>query len=138
MIPLKTSVLAILLFVAAIAVNAETVASEPVLTFTADDDYESVKENLQLAITGQGLRISGTLHVQEMLARTSKDLGYDSNIYAQAESFEFCSADISHRMIRADPRNLTVCPFTISFYTLAANPEQVFPSKDPCGEARRS
>ncbi len=70
--------------------------------------------------------VSGTLHVQDMLTRTGKDLGFEENVYLRAESVEFCSALMSHLMVSADPRNLVVCPFTIAAYELAENPGQVY------------
>ena len=98
----------------------------PMVVHETDDDFPTVKENLEMAITGQGLLVSGTLHVSEMLHRTAADLGYDQNVYAKAESLEFCSAALSHRMIRVHPANLAVCPFTIGIYTLRDDPQQVY------------
>lgn len=100
--------------------------SAPMVIHPTNDDFETVKENLEIAITGQGLLVSGTLHVSDMLHRTVTDLGYEQNVYAKAESLEFCSAALSHRMIRVHPANLAVCPFTIGIYTLRDNPEQVY------------
>jgi uncharacterized protein (DUF302 family) len=92
------------------------------------DDFETTKENLEMAITGQGLRVSGTLHVSEMLNRTGKDLGFDKQIFAKAESLEFCSALISHKMAVADSANISVCPFTIAVYSYTKKPETVYVS----------
>ena len=92
---------------------------------SVDDDFETTKENLELAITGKGLRVSGTLHVSEMLNRTGKDLGFNKQIFAKAESIEFCSALISHKMAVADPANISICPFTIAVYSYTEKPEQV-------------
>lgn len=96
----------------------------PVKVFTATGtDYATVKFFLTEAIKNKGLLISGTLHVQDMLARTAGDLGYGVSPYRHAESVEFCSADLSHQMIQAHPANLTVCPFTIAVYTLTGDEE---------------
>ena len=46
-------------------------------TATTDISYANIKENIEMAITDQGLIISGTLHISDMLNRTGKDLGFD-------------------------------------------------------------
>ncbi|MCP5017164.1 MAG: DUF302 domain-containing protein, partial [Ketobacter sp.] len=38
-------------------------------------------------------------------------------VFKKAESIEFCSALMSHRMMSADPSNLVLCPFTIAVYS---------------------
>ena len=98
----------------------------PVVVYPASSEFEDVIENVKMAITDRGMLVSGTLHVQDMLARTAKDLGFEKNVYLHAESVEFCSALMSHRMVSADPRNLVICPFTIAAYELADNPGQVY------------
>ncbi len=96
------------------------------ITYKTSDDYEMVRESLEIAIIGQGLVISGTLHIQEMLDRTASDLGFNKRIYSAAESFEFCSSMISHIMTAADPGNITVCPFTVSVYQLISDPNHTY------------
>ncbi len=100
--------------------------SEPVVVYAASSDFEDVVDNIKMAVEERGMLVSGTLHVQEMLARTGKDLGFEKNVYLRAESVEFCSALMSHRMVLADPRNLVICPFTIAAYELADKPGQVY------------
>ena len=101
-------------------------ADDPVVTYPASGSYEEVVEALRTAVTNRGLLVSGTLHVQEMLERTGKDLGFPDPIYLRAESVEFCSAQMSHQMIAVDPRNLVICPFTVAVYVLASEPDQVY------------
>ena len=99
--------------------------TSPVFIYKTQDDFDTVKENLELAIMDRGLIVSGTLHVNDMLTRTGNDLGYPKAIYEKAESIEFCSASMSHRMVNADPSNLVVCPFTIGIYILNDDPNTV-------------
>ena len=101
-------------------------ADEPVVSYPANGSFEEVLETLKTAVTNRGMLVSGTLHVQEMLERTGQDLGFPDPVYLKAESVEFCSAQMSHRMIAADPRNLVICPFTVAVYLLANEPEQVY------------
>ncbi len=119
---------ALILTLAALAslADAQPTLPGPVQLYMADDDYDDVKENLEIAITDRGLLISGTLHVSDMLNRTAKDLGYKKQVYLKAESLEFCSAKLSHEMVLLDPGNLTVCPFTIALYVLKEQPKQVY------------
>ncbi|MCU7945641.1 MAG: hypothetical protein KZQ72_03185, partial [Candidatus Thiodiazotropha sp. (ex Cardiolucina cf. quadrata)] len=72
----------------------------PVKVFTSEESFEDVVENIKMAIIERGLLVSGTLHVSEMLNRTATDLGF-SQLFSKAESVEFCSALMSHKMAQA-------------------------------------
>lgn len=111
---------------AAVSVVQTAAAGDAVVVYPAAEAFEEVVESIKMAITERGLLVSGTLHVAEMLERTGKDLGYEQPVYARAESVEFCSAAISHRMIAVDARNLVICPFTVAAYSLAVEPDQVY------------
>ena len=105
---------------------AEVVApTMPIATYESEDDFATVKENVVNAIINHGLTISNTLHISEMLNRTGKDLGFPNPVYISAESIEFCSASISHKMTQLSPLNLTICPFTIAIYNQPNKPDQV-------------
>jgi len=118
---------ALLLLGYSLAVLAEPVLNnEPIMLYRSNETFETVKENLETAITNQGLSVSGTLHVSEMLTRTGPDLGFPKPVYQQAESLEFCSALMSHRMTQASPLNAAICPFTIALYVKTEEPNQVY------------
>lgn len=107
--------------------QAELVTDEgAVVIYRTADDFDMIKESVEMAITNRGMLVSSTLHVSDMLNRTGKDLGFDKAVYAKAESVEFCSALMSHRMTQIDPANLTICPFTVSVYVKSDEPEQVY------------
>ncbi len=118
--------------------------ASPVVVYESPYDYETTRENLELALLDQGLSVSGTLHVSDMLARTGKDLGFPEQVYVKAESLEFCSALMSQRMTALDPANLVICPFTIALYVRADEPKQVYVAfrrqfmLDPDGEVARA
>ena len=101
------------------------VASEDVVVYPVEGEFDEVKDLILEAITEQGLQVSGTLHISDMLNRTAGALGVEQAAYQQAESIEFCSAKISHIMTQADPRNLVVCPFTVAIYVLPTSPQTV-------------
>jgi len=48
--------------------------------------------------------------------------------FLQAETVEFCSARISHRLVQANHENILLCPFTISIYVLSDDPDHVYVS----------
>lgn len=103
------------------------VATDPITVYYVDgESFEDIKENVEMAITDRGLAVSGTLHVQEMLDRTGGDLGFGQGPYIKAESLEFCSALISHKMIKTHPYNMGICPFTVAIYILRDEPERVY------------
>lgn len=105
-----------------------TPADAPIAVYQTDDDYETVKSNLELAITGRGMVISSTLHISDMFQRTAQDTGLSDTLYDQAEAFEFCSIRLSHQMSSAHPANLSICPLAIGFYTLQDQPGVVYVS----------
>ncbi|MEN8179225.1 MAG: DUF302 domain-containing protein [Pseudomonadota bacterium] len=99
----------------------------PMVIYQSEEPFEDVIDNIKMAIEERGMLVSGTLHVSEMLNRTGPDLGY-KQVFEKAESVEFCSASISHQMTQAAPENMTICPFTISVYIKAGEPDQLFVS----------
>jgi uncharacterized protein (DUF302 family) len=111
---------------APIALAAPSGTPPPTVVYKANASYEEVKEFINLAIEGRGLLVRGMSHVSEMLNRTGKDLGYTTEVFSQAENFEFCSADLSHQMVAVDPSNATTCPLVISVYILTSEPGQVY------------
>lgn len=119
--------LGLLYFMLPMVVHANpTIDNAAMAIYQTEDDFETVKENAKMAIMDQGLIISNTLHISEMLTRTGEDLGFPNAVYEQAEALEFCSARLSHLMAQAGPMNLTACPFTIAIYTLPNQADTVF------------
>lgn len=102
-----------------------TKSSDPVAVFKASGAFEDVVENVKLAIEARGMLVSGILHISDMLNRTGPDLGFRPE-FEQAESVEFCSALISHKMTQVSPENMAICPFTISVYVRVAEPDLVY------------
>ncbi len=116
------------LFLTLIMVMHTSWAEHHYVTYPSTNDYQTTKENIELAIDGRGMLVSGTLHISEMLNRTGPDLGIKKPVFIKAESVEFCSSEISHKMVQASAVNLTVCPFTVSVYVLSNEPERVYVS----------
>jgi len=90
--------------------------------------YEDIRDDVELAITGTGIKINTIAHTGDMLIRTGKDLGAKKIIYKHAEAFEFCSATVSRTSMEADPRNFIFCPYIIYVYQLSKDKEIVYVS----------
>lgn len=86
--------------------------------FKAHGSYQEVRDQVQSAIEGKGLKTNTTHKIADMLDRTGKDLGKTKRVYENAEQFDFCSADVSRRMMEADPHAIAMCPYLISVYKL--------------------
>lgn len=118
-------------FLLGISLNCSSESKLPTkespITYTShtEEDFEGVKEAVEMAIGDQGLIVSGTLHISEMLNRTGKDLGFKP-IYKIAEGVEFCSSKISHLMAQVHPSNVSMCPFTVVIYQLTDEPEKTY------------
>jgi len=54
--------------------TAQAAESYAVL-FKAQGNYQDVRDNLQMAIEGKGLKITNSNHIADMLERTCKDIG---------------------------------------------------------------
>ena len=72
---LRTGLLGLAL--AAGSLSAEPAPDPVVVTYPASGTFDEVLENVKWAITGRGLLVSGTLHVQEMLERCLKMSGLE-------------------------------------------------------------
>lgn len=97
-------------------------------TFVSKGSFADVRDNLELAITGRGIVINNVSHIGKMLARTGKDIGATTDVYAHAEAVEFCSASVSRTMMEADPHNIIFCPYIISVYSLPGDADRVYVS----------
>lgn len=104
----------------------QTHAAEDTIVMTrVEGDFVDVSANIRAAIIGKGINIANTLPASEMLHRTGPAFGYNNDVYLDAITYEFCSASISHKLARAHPDNIVLCPFTISVYVVSDEPGYV-------------
>ena len=96
-----------------------------VTTVTVEARFTDVLDSVKSAIVGRGINVAHILPASEMLNRTAGAFGVKENIFIEAQTVEFCSAKISHHLVRANPENIVLCPFTISIYVLAKDPDHV-------------
>lgn len=115
----------------------------PVIIRSVNGDFDSVWEDLNIALSNRGLVVSGVSHVQKMLDRTGKALGRTKKIFARAKVLEFCSAVVSRDMMEKDPHFIAFCPYQIAVYTVAGQEGKVYLSyrsliwNDASGKAAR-
>ena len=96
--------------------------------YVVNSSYEFVRDDLELAITGRGIKVNNISHIGRMLARTGKDLGASKKIFEHAEAFEFCSATVSRGTMEADPHNIVFCPYIIAVYSLPGEKDKTYVS----------
>ncbi|MBR9652323.1 DUF302 domain-containing protein [Thalassovita aquimarina] len=98
---------------AGLALTASIASADGIVSYTTDDSFEDVVFGLENAILDQGLVIDGTSHVGDMLERTKADVGSDVTIFTHADVYSFCSANLSRKVMEADPMNIRFCPYDI-------------------------
>ena len=124
--PLMISLVLLLVAIVAAVPQRSALADDgPFVTKTVEADFDEVFTGLKDVITGKGINIAHTLGASEMLNRTGPAFGVKKNIYINAETVEFCSAKLSHKLAAADPRNVVLCPFAISVYVTTKEPKKV-------------
>lgn len=86
--------------------------------------FEDVMQDLQDAIINKGFVIDYIGNVDDMLKRTGGAVGGESP-YIAAKYLHFCSAQLTHGAVEADPLNLAVCPYVVFVYEAKADPGTV-------------
>lgn len=94
--------------------------------FSTESTFEDAKDDLLEAIEDNGLVISYTSHAKTMLENTAAISGVTKAVYNDAEILLFCKADLSHKLVAGNPHNIVLCPYSISIYVLADEPETVY------------
>jgi len=96
---------------AALCLPAALCAQEAIVT-PYDGSFDDATFAIESAIVDAGLVIDYVSHVGDMLARTRSDVG-GSDLFDAAQTFLFCSAVVSRRVMEADPMNIVHCPYGI-------------------------
>lgn len=116
----------LLLFAVTTVSLADAGGRDYMRTYVVQSNYEFVRDDLELAITGRGIKINNISHIGDMLARTGRDLGAKKQIFGHAEAFEFCSATVSRATMEADPHNIVFCPYIITVYSLPGDKDKTY------------
>ena len=97
-------VLVSLLFLGTACVNAEPPRADYMKLFTVEGSFANVRADVEMAITDRGMIINNVSHISNMLARTGKDIGAGTQIFAEAEALDCVSETLS----AADPDALAL------------------------------
>ena len=92
--------------------------------------FDDVYDELKNAIIEEGLAIDYVGNVDQMLERTSQvnigeSVDQKKPVYLFAKYMQFCSSAITHKAVRADPQNLSMCPFLVFIYETQEAARQV-------------
>lgn len=85
------------------------------------DTLSAVKETIQ----SRGINIAHTSPPKDVLERTAAAFGITEHVLKEGEIVEFCSMKISHELVKANPLNVTLCPFALTVYVLNSDPGNV-------------
>lgn len=91
-----------------------------------DLPFADTRLALENAIIGQGLKIENVMELHALLERTAADFQAPESPYVNAQSFDFCSTALVHKMAALHPQNPSVCPLIIFFYSLKTAPEKSY------------
>jgi len=105
--------------------SSNALADEVTYTRTIQADIEDIRVDVENAISNRAFVIDFHAKVGDMLNRTAADVGSETDIYLHADSWQFCSAVLSRKMMEADPLNIAFCPYVIFAYTTTKNPSEV-------------
>ncbi|MBN9670275.1 DUF302 domain-containing protein [Roseibium aggregatum] len=120
------SVLAAAAFICGGAASADGGASpEGVTVYEVSGAFEDIRFDLENAIVNRGLVIDYVSHIGNMLDRTGSDVGSEKQIFIDAQSMLFCSANLSRKAMEADPANIAYCPYTVFVYETPDKPGSV-------------
>lgn len=89
---------------------------EGITAYQVEAEFEDVRFDLENAIINQGLVIDYVSHIGDMLSRTAQDVGAEKQIFIEAQSMLFCSAEMSRKAMEADAINIAYCPYSIFVY----------------------
>ena len=92
--------------------------------------FDDVYDELKNAIIEEGLTIDYVGNVDQMLERTSQvnmsgSSEHTEPVYLFAKYMLFCSSALTHKAARANPQNLSMCPFIVFIYEARAAPGQI-------------
>lgn len=105
-----------LIFLLLISLSGLSRANDAQVVKINASDFRTAHDGLIEAIESEGLVVGSILPFREMLVRTA--VGDAENPYVDAEIIQFCSGQLAAELVRESPAQLTLCPLSISVYTL--------------------
>lgn len=110
---------------AVVACTANIAAAQDAVTYKTDQSFDDVTFGLESAIVDRGLVVDHISHVGDMLERTRADVGSDVVLFGKADVYSFCSAQLSRKVMEADPMNIQFCPYDIFVAEFPDQPDSV-------------
>jgi len=101
-----------------------TLSAQDRFSIQVNETFDDMSFAVENAILNHGLVIDSVSHVGDMLARTSKDVGGENDIYVNARTYNFCSAMLSREVMALDPTNISYCPYSIYVFTTTEDPDE--------------
>jgi uncharacterized protein (DUF302 family) len=95
------------------AMTLPAFAMDGVTSYPFEGSFDDATFAVESAIVGRGLVIDHVSHTGDMLDRTKADVGSDVHLFDGADIFMFCSAELSRKVMEADPGNIAFCPYGI-------------------------
>lgn len=93
--------------------STPVMADGQAVTYPFDGSFDDATFAVESAIVGRGLVIDWVSHTGDMLERTGEAVGSDVKLFDGADIFQFCSAQLSRKVMEADPLNIAFCPYGI-------------------------
>jgi len=110
----KALVLLFISFCSAIAF-----AASPVNLTKHETSFEDIKLEIENAIIENGFVIDFNGNIARMLENTANVADDGTQVFSNAEFWQFCSSEITRKLTKADPLNIAYCPFVVfAFETL--------------------
>lgn len=98
----------------------------PSWVYPTRGEYLDVRADLIDAIESRGLVVSYIAYTANMLQRTAEAVGAIEQTYEYGDTLLFCSAELTHKLTAANPHYMPLCPYSVSVYSLAAEPGIVY------------
>ena len=98
----------------------------PAWIYPTAGTYQDIRADLVDAIESRGLVVSYVAYTANMLQRTADAVGAMGRVYDHGETLLFCSAELTHKLLAANPHHMPLCPYSISVYTLTSEPGMVY------------
>jgi len=100
-------------------------ADDSIYTQSVTGDFDEIRIDVENAIVNRGFVIDFHAKVGEMLNRTAADTGSAKTVYAAADSWQFCSAVLSRKMVEASVINIAYCPYVVFAYATVDEPNNI-------------
>ena len=94
-------------------------------------DFQTARESVHEAIEGAGFVVTAVIPVNQMLVRTSGDLGKGASPFSDAETIQFCSARLAWQMVEEKVAQLALCPLSFTVYSQIGMPGSFIAWRSP-------